>query len=245
MNESAFNFRSSDEPSIEEDQSQEEGPQFGAVDIVEAFTAMRHEWRGQTKESRDLAEQIQDAVRKLQELEAQWLTWTVENQPDDSQEAKQLARLIADADHQLTRAVNAIGQAERNRRARDEADQAAIKQYFGGLNALARWLARPLLAFILEQQKAKDSTTENPAVEGLSLVLSRLRQAMNEHQIERSDALGLPFDGATMNAIGTVDSSDYPPGHVAEQFAPCYHWKGQILRFADVRVAKLQAKETE
>jgi molecular chaperone GrpE len=45
-------------------------PQFGAVDIVEAFTALRHEWRGQTKESRALAAQIEGAVARIQAVEA-------------------------------------------------------------------------------------------------------------------------------------------------------------------------------
>lgn len=244
MNESAFDVPASDNTAFEEDQPQEEEPQFGAVDIVEAFTAMRHEWRGQTKESRDLAQKIQTVVETLKDLESQRLSRTAEEHAADPKSSKPLARLIAEQDHQLTRAAKAIGEADRQRQLREEADQDAIQRYFDGMNAIARWLARPLLQFITGLRKAKPSSHENPAVEGLSLVLARLRQAMQEQAIERIDVLGQPFDGATMNAIGTVESSEMPPGHVADQLAPCYLWNHQILRFADVRVATPKAKET-
>jgi molecular chaperone GrpE len=205
---------------------------------------MRHEWRGQTKESRELAEQIQSAVKTLKDLEAQRLSQNRGEQAGDAKGSRPLARLIADTDHQLTRAVLAVGQSERQRQLRDDADHEAAQRYFEGMSALARWFARPLLAFIAGQRNANTSPGENPAVEGLSLVLARLRQAMQEQGIERKDVFGQPFDGTTMNAIGTVESLAVPAGHVAEQLAPCYLWNGQLLRFADVRVASPQAKET-
>lgn len=241
MSESAFDFPSSDKPSLDarspQDQApQDEPPQFGAVDIVEAFTAMRHEWRGQSKESRQLVEQVQAAVQKLEELETKRLSQAEAATSDQNQDSKQLVKLIADTDHQLTRAVEALGQAEKNRQARADADHQAMMQYFNGMNALARWLVRPLLTFCSEH-RARSMATQDSSLEGLSLVLARLRHAMQEQGLERIDVLGQPFDGTTMNAIGTVESPDYPPGHVAEQLAPCYRWKNTILRFADVRVA--------
>ncbi|MGH7201627.1 MAG: nucleotide exchange factor GrpE [Planctomycetaceae bacterium] len=257
MNDSAFHSESSGEPSRWDDPPRDEAPdeapdetpdetppQFGMVDVVEAFTAMRHEWRGQTKESRALAEQIQAAVTSLQSLEAKRLARAADSRPEDSaesnesNESKQLAELIAQTDHQLSRAVAAITQWEADRRLREAADAQAIERYFAGMNAVARWFARPLLRFIAEQHPVPEPTAENPAIEGLSLVLARLRRMMKEHHIERLDAEGQVFDAATMNAIGTVASPDCPSGHVAEQLSPAYRWQGRLLRFADVRVAK-------
>jgi molecular chaperone GrpE (heat shock protein) len=64
-------------------------------------------------------------------------------------------------------------------------------------------------------------------------------------EIKRVEALGQPFDGTWMQAIGSVASADYPPGHVAEQLAPCYLWSGAPLRFAEVRVARSSQMEVE
>lgn len=236
MNDSAFS-QSSGESSQGDGLPRDEPPEFGLVDIVEAFTAMRHEWRGQTKESRALAEQIQAAVTNLQSLEANLLTRAAAL-PEESTESERLVRLIAETDHQLSRAVAAVTQWEANRRLREVADAKGVERYFAGMNAIARWFARPLLAFIAEQRPVRESTAENPAIEGLDLVLARLRSTMNEHRIERLDVEGHAFDANTMHAIGTVASEDCPSGHVAEQLSPAYRWRGRLLRFADVRVAK-------
>lgn len=224
--------------------SHDEVPQFGAVDIVEAFTAMRHEWRGQAKETRMVADQIQAVVRQLDALDAGKLSRNTEVLADTPKEGKQFARLVGNIDHQLTRALHAIDQADRNRVACEKADLDAITEFFSRMNGLARWLARPLFAFCIERN-SKNSAKGNPSLEGLALVLSSLRQAMQEQGIERIDVLGQPFEGTMMNAIGVIESSDYPPGCVAEQIAPCYRWKDSILRFADVRIAQIPPKQTE
>ena len=229
MSDSVFNFRSSEETSAGTDAP----PEFGLVDIIEAFTAMRHEWRGQTKESRTVAESVQTAVTNIQQMEAKLLALTACSSTDGS---RQLAELIADTDNQLTRAVAATSQSESNRRQREQSDLKAIQYYFNRMNAISRWFARPLLTFVTEQRQAKQYTAESPAVEGLNLILARLRRVMKEHHIQRFDALGQAFDAETMNAIGTVESQDYSSWHVAEQLSPSYRWRGSLLRFAEVRV---------
>ncbi|MCH7729581.1 MAG: nucleotide exchange factor GrpE [Planctomycetes bacterium] len=236
MSDSFFHLASSHQTEAQEDTLPQEDapPQFGMVDVIEAFTAMRHEWRGQTKESRAVAESIQAAVTNIQALEAKLLAQTASSSTD---EARKLAELIADIDNQLTRTVAAVIQSETNRRQRDESEAKAIQQTFKGMNVIGRWFARPLLKFVTEQRHAKEQSSEHSAVEGLNLVLARLRRTMKEHQIQRLDVLGQTFDAETMNAIGTLETKDYPTGQVAEQLSPSYRWRGRILRFADVRVA--------
>jgi molecular chaperone GrpE len=219
-------------------QSLQEGAhQFGAFDIVEAFTAMRHEWRGQTKESRALVEQVESAVARFESLEAKLCASAEEDRPDDSSAARQLALHLVDADHQLSRAIAAMTQLEANRRQRYDADEQAVGQYFAAMSALGRWFAQPLLKFIATQRPA-GATAEDPAIEGLNLVLARLRRALADSGIERIETEHEPFDAETMRAIGTVDATDCPSGCVAEQLTPGYRWRDRMLRFADVRVAK-------
>jgi molecular chaperone GrpE len=203
------------------------------VDVIEAFTAMRHEWRGQTKESRAVAESIQSAVGAIQDLQAKLLAQTADTPLDVS---RPLAKLLAETDHQLTRAVQVVRRTATNRRQRDEAGALAVREYFAGMSGLARWFARPLLAFVMEQVQPSESSTADPAMEGLELILARLRNAMQQQHIQRLDAIGQVFDANTMTAIGTIASDEYPAGHVAEQLSPGYQWRGQVLQFAEVRV---------
>jgi len=215
-------------------------PEFGLIDVVEAFTAMRHEWRGQTKESRAAIEAIGAAVDAIGGLEAKLTAVVAEGTQDES---RKFVELIADADHHLSRASDGALQADAHRRSREEADLHAIDSYFDGMSAVARWFARPLLKFVKQQLRPEDKATENPATEGLNLVLARLRRSMKEHRIERIETLGQPFDGQTMNAIGTLETEQHPPGHVAEQLSAGYRWRGDLLRFADVRVAAARRAE--
>src|SRR4051812_11910527 len=117
MNDSAFQRESGGESIGDGAPPHDDAPRFGALDIVEAFTAMRHEWRGQTKESRALAEQIQAAVASFQALESKLLAGVAnirvtDNGSQDAAEARPLVSLIVDTDHQLSRAVASIAQWE-------------------------------------------------------------------------------------------------------------------------------------
>lgn len=235
MSESAFEQESAGSLAWGLDPSTGDAPQFGAVDIVEAFTAMRHEWRGQAKEGRDLAEQLETAVANIRSLESKLLACVADNRADDS--AKPLVELLVETDHQLSRAAAAIEQWELNRRRREAADAKAIDHCSARMSRLARWLARPLLELIAMQHAEQGPIGEHPAIEGLNLVLARLRRAMQEQSIQRIDVAGQPFDASTMHAIGTVESTEFPAGHVAQQLSPAYVWQGRLLRFADVRIA--------
>ncbi len=239
MNDSMFSPEPSNEPRGD-DLSQGEPPQFGALDIVEAFTAMRHEWRGQTKASHALAEQIQQAVGSLQSLDERSRAASAVSK-QVAPEAKQLVLLIVETDHQFSRAVAAIALWEANQRLREAAAAQAVEQQIAALSPLARWFARPLSALLAGQRSAQAPADMHPALDGLNMVLARLRRMMHEQGIERLDVQGQAFDADTMHAIGTVASTACPPGSVAEQLSPAYRWQGRLLRFADVRVAERQA----
>ncbi len=235
MHDSTYSHELSSEPSPSgDDLAPDEIPQFGAVDIVEAFTAMRHEWREQTKESRSLAERIQQAVASLQSLDERSQTAA---STTTAPEARQLALVIVETDHQLSRAVAAIAQGETNQRQREASAAQAVERHIAAMGVLARWFSRPLLALLAGQRSVQTPVEEHPAVAGLNMVLARLRRMMHEQGIERLDVQGQPFDAETMHAIGTVASTACPPGSVGEQASPAYRWHGKLLRFADVWVA--------
>lgn len=213
-------------------------PQFGAVDIVEAFTAMRHEWRGQTKESRAVAELIQNAASQLESLESRLLASIADNRPDDSSEARKLVQIVVETDHQFSRAVTALIQWQANQRQREEVEARTVEQHIARMNWVARWFARPLVDHMTARHAVQRAIGEDPAIEGLNMVLARLRRTMHEQRIERLDMDGQPFNADTMHAIGTIESADCPAGHVVEQLSPAYRWRGDLIQFATVRLAK-------
>ena len=52
------------------------------------------------------------------------------------------------------------------------------------------------------------------------------------------ESLGEPFSPERHEAIGTVDTSDYQEGSVAEELQRGYRWGDSLLRPARVRVAQ-------
>ncbi|WP_459557390.1 nucleotide exchange factor GrpE [Lacunimicrobium album] len=243
MSDSTISSGSSETPLNWDNAPTNSVPQFGALDIVEAFTAMRHEWRGQTKESRLLTEKIDQAVTNIQALESKLLASISEaksgsRDSDESSKARALVMRVIETDQQLSRAISGIDQWEATRQVQAEADRKSVALFFESMNWLARWFARPFLNAVILQFSSQEKAAKNPAVEGLNLVLARLRRTMQEQGIERLDTLGQPFDANAMHAIGTLTETSYPAGHVAEQISPAYYWQGKILRFADVRIAR-------
>ena len=75
-------------------------------------------------------------------------------------------------------------------------------------------------------------------MQGFELLLARVRRQMQQCEIERVDVLRQIFDAETMNAIDVIDVPAVPSSHVAEQLRPAYLWRGNLLRCAEVRLAK-------
>lgn len=281
-------------------------PQFGLLDVIEAFTAMRHDWRMQTKENRQLAETIQSATTSICQLESKIVPEP--SHPEQETTIEALVDALVDVDFQLTRAIEAIGKvkfdpnaisassvvtAEPSQVSTTEVATAEINPAFdpqifdlahsirsayrnGGM--LRRWIGRQFFRStmqLIEQQQmqlklaaatiqtqtvaelgqhqtnvashqsASAASTQTAIMlatqnmtEGLRLVVTRLRRTLEQHQIQRIDTLGQPFDAKMMRAIDSVVTTEFPAGTVAEQLAPVYLWRGKLLRFAEVRVAK-------
>lgn len=222
-------------------------PQFGLIDIVESFTAMRHESRNQARETRALADSLQQATSQIVTLErrlvaaAEHLQQVVESQQDDDR-LKSMARTIAEIDHHVTRAVESVTRyGTSGARAQPESLKQSIRQRLKQLGPLARWFCKSLLQDLeqdVDRCFAAQPTTADPIVQGLEMLVDRLRRLMREQQIERIDCLGRPFDGKMMIAIEAIDAPSHARGDVAEQLTPAYTYRGAVIKYADVRVAR-------
>lgn len=227
------------EPSDDTDLScADDIPEFGLTDVIEAFTAMRHEWRGQAREGRELSSAVVASVERIQQLENRLTAQLAIATSDDI--LSNLVNLIVDIDSHLSRAVEACVKYDALRIRQQVEPAAAVRDAFEKQNFLARWFSRAFLRRALEilDSNAFQKSPVNPAMEGLQLVVSRLRRMMAERDIMRVDVIGKLFDADTMNAVSVVEFTQYPPGHVVEELSPAYRWRGQLLRFADVRVSK-------
>ena len=230
-------------------------PVFGLVDIVDAFTAMRHEWRNQSKEGRQLADAVQTTGAKLTELEDKLdkkLAMAL-----DEKRLKSTLAIVIDLDISLRRAIAAASAHRTKSIETRKAEKQQLKQQlqqsvesnFRQQGFLHRFVARKFFnstvhtidEVISTQQQSDNADT---TIEGLHIIQSRLQWMMDEENLTRADTLGKPFDGQSMNAISSLVTAEYEAGTVAEEISPAYYYQSQLIKYAEVRVAAADVDNT-
>ena len=246
---------------------------FGLIDVIEAFTAMRQEFRNRSNEDRQLAQTLNESTTKVESF-AQRVTGLLDSidakispsSEDDA--ARRLAECLAEVDHCVSYAIARVTQPSSAPREQIEqsikAFERNIRTQSEALIApqgwLARRFARPAAKQICEMvdrelQRAKNQidqalsglASQDATIKGLAMLADRVRKLIEASGITKVETLGKPFDGEIMHAIASVaaqtvaESLPAPDGShsgtVIEQIAPAYLFKGQVLRFAEVKVA--------
>jgi molecular chaperone GrpE len=72
---------------------------------------------------------------------------------------------------------------------------------------------------------------------GVELTLSQLLALLRQEGVEQV-AAGGDFDPNLHEAVATLETSELPPGRIVDTLRKGYTWRGQVLRYAHVRVAR-------
>jgi molecular chaperone GrpE len=102
-----------------------------------------------------------------------------------------------------------------------------------------RELVMGLLDFIddFERALAYVGPGSEGVAEGLRASHRRLLALLASQGVTPFGSVGVPFDPASHEAVGSVASAEHPAGVVAEELRPGYRWGEDVLRPAQVRVA--------
>jgi len=232
----------------------ETASQFGLIDIIEAFTAMRHEFRTRSKHDLELADRLQSGVLRIDELEST-LTDAVRQAFDATPDAETLKRLrlaetLADIDAQLSRSADQLHRAleadstddSTERTVRDKVDR-VLRQ----AGPVKRFFCRGFADRMVEEltdHSSRRAGELRPLLEGLVMMADRVKQSIAEAGVRRVDVVGKPFDPECMFAVENMATGQVPPGHVLRQLSPAYRYDGRVLRFAQVHVARSPESST-
>ncbi|MBW3598638.1 MAG: nucleotide exchange factor GrpE [Planctomycetes bacterium] len=214
----------------------------GLGDVVEAFTALRHELKLQTKSARGLQEQAASAIGAMQQAAAALAEAPKSPSPSDG-DGRRIAAALANLHEALERGARAIA-AAREALGRTLADQvaSALEEEYRRLPAWRRWAARPwrdkaAAACRRHAAQASSEAFDNLA-DGFAMIQARLARAMEEQLVERISCVGRPADPHAMTVVAVVDDPDRPAGEVVEEVRPGYRWNGEVLRFAEVAAVR-------
>jgi molecular chaperone GrpE len=220
-----------------------DGPadEIGLIQLVEEFTALRHELKLQTKSGRSLLEQAEAMVAAMRQAVEQFRSV----EPKESQAAwaagKPLAEALGDLHEALDRGRLAIEKA--SRRILEETTQVlteALDRRFRGQSWLRRRMTRGYhelaLDVVRDAGRARRELFDS-LLEGYGLIQNRLGRVMRAERIERIPCVGHPVDPERMIVIEVVEDANQPPGTVVKELRSGYTWKGRLLRYAEVQAA--------
>lgn len=78
--------------------------------------------------------------------------------------------------------------------------------------------------------------------EGQIMTLKRFDQLLQKYQVHRIDCVGQLLDPTTMIAVETANDQKIENGRVLEELRIGFLYKKQVLRFAEVKVNKVNAR---
>jgi molecular chaperone GrpE len=236
---------SSDASAIEPQAEPESHRQFGLVDLVEEFTALRQELKLQTKSTRGLQEQAESLLPPLRQAIEHFRSVTPREEQAAWSAGKPIAEALATLDEALDRCRVEI---ERARIVGTEQTPRKLGEALDRMHKSLPWLRRFLLRRYHRQakeaaQRAAQGMNQDwlqSLLEGFDLIQNRVRRVLKSEAIEPISCLGFPVDPERMIVIETTDTSDRPPQTVIEELRRGYTWRGRILRLAEVRAVRGQ-----
>lgn len=228
---------------LDEPLSSAAGADFGLYTLVEEFSALRHEFKLQTKSTRSLEEESQTQLTALRQ--AIEVFRAVE--PKEAQAAwmasKGLATALADLDEGLDRGRTQI---ERAGRTLIDEPTRALPVALDELYSRQSWFKRLLWKRYHRQARAlaaQHGRKEREALfaallEGYGLIQGRLTRALAAERVQRMATVGKSVDPERMIVVEVVDAPDKYPGAVVEEVRRGYTWNDRVLRCAEVRAAR-------
>jgi molecular chaperone GrpE len=216
--------------------------EFGIIDLIEEFTALRHEVKLQTKSSRGLLEQVDSVKGALERAIEQFRS--VEPREDQAAwtAGKALALGLADLDEALDRGAREI---ERARRQIADLAPRMLETALHDLHRSRSWIRRRLLrpyhSQVIEVVQ-RDALTRHGLFdafsEGYGLIRKRLHRVMAAEQVVAIPCEGRAVDPELMTVLEVVDSAGDPPGTVTKELRRGYTWRGRVLRYAEVQAVR-------
>jgi molecular chaperone GrpE len=218
------------------------GREFGILDLVEEFTALRHELKLQTKSGRTLIDQSDATVAALRQAVERIRAVDVKEAQTVWSAGKVLAEALADLDEALLRGEREI------ERARRQIAGESLSHLESNLETIYRqrsWLKRRFLRSyhhevieaVRSDRPARDQLFDS-FLEGYGLISKRLRRVLASEQIAYIPCEGKLVDPEVMIVIEVVDEPRDRPGTVVNELRRGYTWKGRLIRCAEVQAVR-------
>jgi molecular chaperone GrpE len=221
------------------------GDVVGLRQLVEQFTALRHEVKLLTKAARSGEEQKEAVLLSMQAAIEQFRSVQADEAQAAHKAARPLVETLVELDESLVRGRRVIETARRRVLQEAAEELKTLRQRLDDLYRTQPWWRRALCrpwhqaAKDLYGARALDIQRNifDSLLEGYDLIQTRLQRAMRQHSIVRMECEGRQTDPNTMTVLEVVSDPGRPAGMVVEEVRPGYYWNDKVLRFAEVKAA--------
>ena len=237
----------SEAESVREDMASDNGepaaPAVGLIQLVEQFTALRHELKLQTKSARSLEERSEATLTEMHAAIEQFRSVQADENQAVQKAAKPMVEALIDLDEALQRGRKVIENAQRRiledsveelKKVRDRLDEVFQLQSWWRRRLCRPWHEATKEIYFHQAVELQRGIFAS-LLEGYNLIQSRLQRFLEEEKIIRIPCVGQPADPHAMTVIEVIDDPTKPAGVVVEEIRPGYFWKGKVVRFAEVR----------
>ena len=212
-------------------------PVVDLATLAAQFTALRHDVNLQTKATRAILDLHQSAKPPA---------------PDADSSLKPTRKLLIDlADalslslREVTRAVESLSEADDSEPASPPEIAPARPTFWSRLMGRdSHSPDSPAMDRISEAEERRTAERERLGsvlaglADGYALSLRRVERAFPQYDLEPIECEGEPFDPELMEVVEVVGDADVPSGTVVAVVRAGYRVAGQVLRFAQVTVAR-------
>ena len=93
------------------------------------------------------------------------------------------------------------------------------------------------------ERALENSSNEEELREGLELIYSKMKNALEKEGVEEIPAVGEKFDPFKHEALLTVDSPNHENNEIVDELMKGYTLKDKVIKYSKVRVCKKAKKE--
>jgi hypothetical protein len=224
-------------------------PEPGIGRLVQEFTALRHEARLSARGARLIEEQAGELIRAVESA----LGHVRSIAPREAEAADRAVRPWLDAVMDLADSMVRSGrELERlKQQVIDSAIAAALERSDHDRPGRAGWLRWFQAGTVADRDRLRESMTASLAplldawTSGHRMCEERLLSVIRREGLSRVECLGATADPRRVNVVELVERTDVPDETVVDEVRGGYEWKGQIVRFAEVVVARRPAAQRE
>jgi molecular chaperone GrpE len=197
--------------------------------------------KNKTKSEEEIDEEDQS---KLQEKEESPSESKDESSQEDEGEDSELDKLNKDLERKDEEIIELKSHIQRLQADFDNFRKQGEKQKQDLIRYANEGLIVKFLDIYEDMERAlENSTNEEELREGLELIYSKMKNALEKEGVEEIPAVGEKFDPFKHEALLTVDSPDHENNEIVDELMKGYTLKDKVIKYSKVRVCKKAKKE--